>query len=188
MVCSHGLLTTPIRTKETTMETRFENVTVYTEQLMRNMYGILNRKSILTSLLLFVGLLVVFVVPNIIDGISYSAGILIAIYCFFGVKTVIRPMRMAKEHYLQRLAYYDNSMPPENYRFYDDYFVRSDVDSTEITPYRKIRQVRVEKGLILIYRQDNQVFSMSAESFTKGTFQDFCQFIQLQATKAITQE
>ena len=170
------------------METRFENVTVSTEEYLRSLFTVLFRKNMLKSTLILSAGIAVYMGLLLDKGVKLHYIVFVVVCCVYIIGNVTRPRRLAKREYLQQLEYYSNSIPPMTHRFYDTYLVSNDVDSTHITPYHKLSQVRIEKGLILLYRKDDRVYSMRTDGFTKGTLADFCQFIEMKTNMAIIQK
>jgi len=183
------------------METRFENVTVDTEGQLRTLFVALNKKSTIRTVVVFLVLLAAFTLFQVyLWELGRWAGsprtmedlrpyiIVVILYIVLIVNTILRPGRAAKKVYLRTLEYYDNSMPVATHRFYDDYFVSSDVDSTHISPYRKLSKVEIKGELVLLIRKDGKVMHMNTAGFTKGNVADFCQFIQMKTNMPIIQK
>lgn len=182
------------------MEPIFENVTVVTEKYLRNLYTAMNKKNTTKSvviMLVFLAAALVFLLETVIaahwaeiplslsDYLPYLA--LAVIYLVFMVRTVTRPARTAKQRYLTKLEYYDNSMPPVTSRFFDGHFVSEDVDTRHITPYNKLARVEQKGDLLIFIRKDDLALHVSASSFTKGTLEDFLRFIREKAPQAFPQ-
>jgi hypothetical protein len=183
------------------METRFESVTVDTEGQLRTLFVALNKKSTIRTVVILLALMAAFTLFLVyLGGLGRWAGspltmdalrpyiIVVILYIVLIINAVLRPGRAAKKVYLRTLEYYDNSMPAATHRFYDDYFVTSDVDSTHISPYRKLRKVEIKGDIVLLIRKDGQVLHMNTAGFTKGTLADFCQFIQMKTNMPIIQK
>jgi len=174
------------------METRFENITVDTEKQLRTINTTVYKQNTTKSLLILLGFALasalyvsysLWGIPiNMIDLQPYL--LVAALYAFYIVKIIREPGRAAQKHYVRKLGYYDNSIPPVTHRFYDDYFVSSDVDSTHITPYHKLRKVLRKENLLILIRQDGKLMYMTAEGFTQGTLEQCLQFIETKAPQA----
>ena len=169
------------------METRFENVTVDTEQVLCSLYSYAQKKGIVRqSILMSVFLVLSLYLSYLLESLAFLA--LAAYYIYLLVKTLNYGRINGKKAYLKRLEYYDNTVPPMTHRFYNDYFVSSDVDSTNITPYCKIKKVEIKHSMILITRKNGEIYHMCDTGFTKGNVADFCQFIQMKTNMPIIQK
>ena len=168
------------------METRFENTTVDTEQVLCNLYRFGQKKLIRRQVILMSVFLGISIVAMVLLESSVFL-ILVAYYVYLLVKAINHARTNGRKSYLRRLEYYDNSMPPMTHRFYDDYFVSNDVDSTNITPYCKIKRVVIRDGMVWIVRKNGEIYYMCADGFTKGTLEAFRLFIQMKAPQAFSE-
>ena len=87
------------------------------------------------------------------------------------------PYRLERKRFKRALDYYDGEIPASYIRFGDQIFVE-DGDSTSNLEYRKIEKVIVMKhGLFLRYAE-KAYLCVEPQGFTKGTFEEFKQFLR----------
>ena len=88
-----------------------------------------------------------------------------------------RPVKSANTSYKKLLAYYDNVMPV--YRIYfGDKIIIETPDCTSTIEYRKIEKILSLKYGYVICDKKPSFFILSRGGFTKGTFEEFKQFLR----------
>ena len=159
------------------METHFENKSLNTVQQNYEAIWCFQRKTILAFLVCNLLFAVVLFWAWCQQGRLLHI-IFAILSCVMFVKYLLKPRRNAKQAYNTKLAYYDGTMPPHTFRFYDDRFTVTDVDSFNEVPYNKIRGVTCLKSCIALVLADGRGFLMSRDGFQKGTEEECIAFLR----------
>ena len=159
------------------METYFENISVNTVEQNYEAIWHFQRKGIVRNLVLMgIGIVVVVVLWCIQDTMVYLAAALL--YAGMFIWQLRKPRRAAQRIYDNKLAYYDNVLPPATFLFYEDHFEVSDIDSHNTVAYKKIHTVGLLKFCTAVDLADGRVFLVSNDGFQKGTLEEFRAFLR----------
>ena len=159
------------------MEPIFENITIETPQLVKSSILFVGRKQLRsnkilmgigTAALLLLGLLekeTLFLLFAALDAYLF-------IWQFIG------PGQSAKKAIQNKLAYYNQTNPPLTYRFFEDHFELSDIDSWRSFPYDKVQAVARLQNCILVQVENRGGMPISLEGFQKGTPEELMNFLR----------
>ena len=101
----------------------------------------------------------------------------VAMFAGLAVHYFTWPYRLERKRFKRAMVYYDGRIPLIYIRFGDQIYVE-DRDSTFNLEYRKIEKVIVLKyGLFLRYAEKAHM-AIDPNCFTKGTFEEFKQFLR----------
>ena len=164
------------------MEPIFENITIETEQLLKEAIQVANRKRFRNNKIFMALGAAAFAFL----GIEWHSWILIlcaVAYVGLFFWQFYLPAHNAKRHMKAKLAYYDQENPPLTYRFFDDHFEVSGVDSWHTYPYRKLEGViRLKSGILVTIRHRGGC-TISLEGFQKGTPEELITFLRTKYTQ-----
>jgi len=159
------------------MEYQFENVYTYTREKMEEYTKYVHepytvRTAIISSIVLLIEAWACW----------WSCFDLLPIVCFIVVAAILvrrlrQPKKQANQEYETMLAYYDDVMPPISVRFGEVITIRNK-DNTRILEYRKIKKVLSMKHSYVIIDKKSGVLLLNRDGFTKGTFEEFKQFLR----------
>ena len=102
----------------------------------------------------------------------------LGVMIFLIIRNLMFPKKQAKMAYERKLAYYDGVMPPDVFSFYEDHFEMVDVDSSRTAPYTKIQKVEFLEHSFAITLMDGYSYLVATDGFTKGTPEEFREFIR----------
>ena len=159
------------------MQAYIENISLDTVQQNRESLWHFSRKGLTRNcVLLGVAFIMFLGLYFRKDNWVYLVGALI--YVAMIVWELLKPGRFAKKIYNRKLVYYNGTMPPITYAFYDDHFVIADIDSENTATYDKIQSVVILKSCIALKLADGRGFLMSKNGFKKGSVEEFRSFLQ----------
>ena len=159
------------------MEPIFENVTVETQQLIKESICFVAGKKLRRNKIIF-GLGAAAFLYLAIERSSPLLYVAVALYAYLFVWQFIGPSYSAKKAIQNKLAYYNQTNPPLTYRFFEDHFEQSDVDSWHSVPYDKVQAVARLQGCILVQVQNRGGIPISLTGFQKGTPEELINFLR----------
>ena len=102
----------------------------------------------------------------------------LGVMIFLIIRNLMFPKKQANMAYKRKLAYYDGVMPPAVFSFYEDHFEVVDVDSSRTAHYAKIQTVEFLEYSFAITLMDGHAYLAATDGFTKGTPEEFREFIR----------
>ena len=161
------------------MEYLFENVNTYTRTQMEEYWEYTDKPYLVRSLV-FLGIALA-VILGICVWMWPWIDTLIIVVLVLMVVSIVRRLNQGKKQgqtaYEQLLSYYDDVMPAVTVRFGETIFVQGK-DTTRVIEYRKIKEVVALKHSYAIYDKKPGVILLDRNGFTKGTFEEFKQFLR----------
>ena len=160
------------------METIFENTCVDTQEEYYQLFSWLAPKYVRIAS-------VVFCVIGAIALLAYATGdltyLLSGIWLILsGVYLLLSGRINGKAYYNKKVKVYGETLPPKTYHFFETHFRVFDVDSDATIDYSRIKKVGFLKDCIAIMVEPaGVVYTMSNNSFTKGTLSEFKQFLRV---------
>ena len=159
------------------MEPIFENITIETEQLLKEYIRFMHSKRIrLNKVIYAIG-----AASFLFLGIEWNSWLLIfgaVAYVGLFVRQFFWSASFAKKNLKSKLDYYNQENPPLTYRFLDDHFEVSDIDSWNSTPYDKIDAVTQLKNCLVVNVRNKGGFAISLDGFQKGTPEDLVEYLR----------
>lgn len=164
------------------MEPIFENITIETEQLVKESICFvagkkLRRNKIMMALFTAASLFLVIMNNHLIFYLATALYVYLFIWQFIG------PGQSAKKAIQNKLAYYNQTNPPLTYRFFEDHFEQSDIDSWHSFPYDKVQAVARLRNCILVQVENRGGMPISLEGFQKGTPEELIAFLRTKYTQ-----
>ncbi len=159
------------------MNTCFENNTISTYEQNLEWARFIYSKNVRNNVIIWSVLALFLLVLWIWDD-NWAAPLAIGYAVFVIVRTINLPRNRAKKYYERKLAYYDGTMPPATYLFFEDHFRLTDVDSSRTAYYAKIEKVEFLKSCFAITLMDGDTYLVANSGFTKGTLAEFREFIR----------
>ena len=160
------------------MEVLFENQNTITRmqlvELYKNQYKAANTKFVIFSSVLFLGYLLFCCFLRVFD---FSILMVIVALIAVVLRVMKRPVKNANTSFEKLLAYYDDVMPVNRVQFGDKIIVEAP-DRTSTIEYRKIDKILSLKHGYVIFDKRTNFFILSRDGFTKGTFEEFKQFLR----------
>ena len=158
------------------MDTYFENQNVYTYEQYQELFRAIYGKGIRRTVIIY-GIFCLILLLEFWAGYHYAlAGL--ALMIFLLARRLMLPRREAKRVYTAKLAYYDGVMPTVSYSFYEDHFKAVDVESSQLVRYSKIEKIEFFDHSIVITALDGSIYLAAHNGFTKGTPEEFREFIR----------
>ena len=158
------------------MEPIFENVTVETEQMLKEFIQTVHRKRLLRNKIIMGFFAAAFLYLAVVRG-STLLYIVAAAYAGLAVWQFMVPGYHAKKSIQKKLAFYNQTNPPLTFRFFDDHFEVSDVDSWNSASYDKISAIDCMNHSILLRVENREAFSLNRSGFQKGTPEELVNFL-----------
>lgn len=164
------------------MEPIFENVTIETEQIIKEALLFAHHKKLRRNKIFGAIFIVAFLGLGLVrDNVFLLAAA--AFYAFWFAWQFICPGWAAKRAIKRKLAFYNQTNPPLTYRFLDDHFEVSDIDSWYSAPYDKIESATRLKSCIVVKVRDKGDFPISLDGFRKGTPEELIDFLRTKYTQ-----
>ena len=159
------------------MEPIFENVTVETQQLIKESICFVAGKKLRRNKIMMALFAAAFLYLAIVrtSPLLYVAA---AIYAYLFIWQFIGPGQSAKKAIQNKLAYYNQTNPPLTYRFFEDHFELSDIDSWHSFPYDKVQAVAQLRNCVLVQVENRGGMPISLEGFQKGTPEELMHFLR----------
>ena len=159
------------------MEPIFENVTIETQQLIKETILGTHHKKLRRNKIMMALFAAAFLYLAIVRSspLLYVAA---AIYAYLFIWQLIGPGYSAKKAIQNKLAYYRLTNPPLTYRFFEDHFEQSDVDSWHSFPYDKVQAVARLRNCILVQVENRGGIPISLTGFQKGTPEELINFLR----------
>ena len=164
------------------MEPIFESITIETEQLIKESILFAYHKKLRRNKIFGV----IFVAAFLGLGLARDNVFLLAaaaFYAFWFAWQFIGPSYSAKKAIQNKLAYYNQNNPPLTYRFFEDHFEQSDIDSWHSFPYDKVQAVARLRNCILVQVENSGGMPISLEGFQKGTPEELVNFLRTKYTQ-----
>ena len=159
------------------MEPIFENITIETEQLIKESILFAYHKKLRRNKIFGAIFIVAFLGLGLVrDNVFLLAAA--AFYAFWFAWQFICPGWAAKRAMKKKVAFYNQTNPPLTYRFLDDHFELSDIDSWTSAPYDKIEAVTRLKSCIVVKVRDKASFFISLDGFQKGSPEELIEFLR----------
>ena len=159
------------------MEPIFENVTIETEQLIKSSILFVSRKQLRRNkILMGIG-----TAALLLLGLLEKETLLLlfaALDAYLFIWQFIGPGQSAKKAIQNKLAYYNQTNPPLTYRFFEDHFELSDIDSWHSFPYDKVQAVARLRNCVLVQVENRGGMPISLEGFQKGTPEELMHFLR----------
>ena len=159
------------------MEPIFENITIEPEQILKEYIRFMHSKRIrLNKVIYAIG-----AAAFLYLGIEWNSWLLIfgaVAYVGLFVRQFFWSASFAKKNLKSKLDYYNQENPPLTYRFLDDHFEVSDIDSWNSTPYDKIDAVTQLKSCLVVNVRNKGGFAISLDGFQKGTPEELIDFLR----------
>ena len=114
-------------------------------------------------------------------GLAWNSVFLLALtafYVFWFAWQFIWPGWTAKKMLKKKLKFYNQENPPLTYRFLDEHFELSDIDSWNSVPYDKIESVIRLKSCIVVKIRDKGNISIILDGFQKGSPEELMEFLR----------
>ena len=165
------------------MEPIFENITIETEQLIReamtHLYSKMFRRNSLWWGILTVAFVAIASYRN-----SWFLWLLAAVYAGFFVWHLFAPWRASRRNYKKLLAFYNQNIQPVTTRFFGDHFEMSSEDSWESISYDKIEAVACLKHCVVVkVKEKSGGYMFSHDGFRKGTPEELIDFLRTKYTQ-----
>ena len=164
------------------MEPIFESITIETEQLIKESICFVAGKKLRRNKIIF-GLGAAAFLYLAIERSSPLLYVAAAIYAYLFIWQFIGPSYSAKKAIQNKLAYYNQTNPPLTYRFFEDHFEQSDIDSWYSSPYDKVQAVARLRNCILVQVENRGGMPISLEGFQKGTPEELVEFLRTKYTQ-----
>jgi hypothetical protein len=159
------------------MEPIFENVTIETPQLVKASVLFVSRKQLRNNKIMMALGAAAFAYM----GIEWSSWPMFAVavaYVGLFFWQFLVPGQAAKKAIQNKLAYYNQTNPPLTYRFFEDHFELSDIDSWHSFPYDKVQAVARLRNCVLVQVENRGGMPISLEGFQKGTPEELMHFLR----------
>ncbi len=160
------------------MDAYIENTTLETPELLREVICHMNRKGLLRRRLICGIAAVAFLVFGLLmEKLLYV--IAAAVYAGGFIWYLIHPWWQARKTHKQKLAAYNQVEQPVFYRFFDDHYEVSDIDSWNSFPYERITAVVRLKVCIVIQTDEKSCSgALSIDGFQKSSAEELMAFLR----------
>ena len=164
------------------MEPIFENVSIETPQLIKSSILFVSRKQLRRNKIIFALGAAAFLYLAVARS-SALLYVVVALYAYLFIWQFIGPSYSAKKAIQNKLAYYNQTNPPLTYRFFEDHFELSDIDSWHSFPYDKVQAVARLRNCVLVQVENRGGMPISLEGFQKGTPEELIAFLRTKYTQ-----
>ena len=159
------------------MEPIFENITIETPQLIKASILFVSRKQLRSNKIIFA----LGTAALLLLGLLEKEALLLlfaAFDAYLFIWQFVGPSQSAKKAIQNKLAYYNQTNPPLTYRFFEDHFELSDIDSWHSFPYDKVQAVKRLQNCILVQVENRGGMPISLDGFQKSTPEELLHFLR----------
>ncbi len=161
------------------METIFENHCTYTFSKYHQLKRTLLKQILVTGYVLIL-ISLAFLIFGVYKDVGVLKGIGMLGIIFFAFRSILSPMWLAYSDTKRDRKMYKNHHMETLINFYDDHLLAVNALSGSKTniKYADIQYVKKSSSLYIIGMEQNLVLLVDKKGFTKGTKEEFCEFIK----------